>query len=174
MRKQLLNLDDKELDKRDYSVIPIGWANLQLFDYQGRLREGEYSIRLWPGAANPHGTTASCPDGPRLQLQFDKAQVGRYHMAHPLPPAKPPVQLSRNVWDVLDEIVASDALYEPVEEEKKLLWACRHALKVKPSALSKLLLSVQWGEPAQVAEMHSLLPQWAPLSASQVRATWPY
>jgi phosphatidylinositol-4,5-bisphosphate 3-kinase len=47
-------------------------------------------------------------------------------------------------------------------EDKALLWKMRHMLTGTPSALPKLLRSVDWTKPLQKAEAHRLLAAWTP------------
>jgi hypothetical protein len=36
--------------------LPLGWVNFPLFDFNGRLRQGYHSLRLWQSIPNPTGT----------------------------------------------------------------------------------------------------------------------
>ncbi|CAM9241184.1 unnamed protein product, partial [Choristocarpus tenellus] len=70
----------------------------------------------------------------------------------------------------IDAIVSSHALGDNLKmEEKDLLWRFRYCLTDDKKALTKLLLSVDWGVEGEVAQVPGLLEQWrerAPIDVS--------
>ena len=64
----------------------------------------------------------------------------------------------------LKELIERDPLYEMNADDKELLWAHRHFILSSAQALPKFLQCVSWTAIDRVAEMHSLLHRWAPLS----------
>ena len=60
----------------------------------------------------------------------------------------------------LQNIVQCSMLKKLDDREKRLVWKNRKLLTNYPRALPKLLLSVQWDQPDDVAEVHMLLYMW--------------
>jgi phosphatidylinositol-4,5-bisphosphate 3-kinase len=67
----------------------------------------------------------------------------------------------------LKELICSDPLTELSPADRKLLWDMRFLCKTKPEALTKVLLSADWTDPAVVEEAHELLGSWVPPTPKQ-------
>jgi hypothetical protein len=79
--------------------------------------------------------------------------------------------------DRLGELAEKDLLYPLSTADKELIWNNRYFLRNKPGALSKVLQSVHWTEPAIVAEAQRLLQHWGnvtPEAALQVGRNFPH
>ena len=160
--------------------IPLAWVNLNVFDYNGRLRAGPHALQCWlvDGALddtlNFMGTTVENPDSQSPILHIELA-------AYPLPVQYPnfgemaaaavrPASCAPSMpagRDQLLKIIDMDPLAELDDQDMELLWQGRDFLSGYPHSLPKLLKSVKWNSHESVAQMLTLLRSWAPLPPEQ-------
>ncbi|ESS65610.1 phosphatidylinositol 3-kinase 2 [Trypanosoma cruzi Dm28c] len=165
-------------------VFFLGYASVQIFDYMACMQTGKLDMRLWSTKkkANP-----MCP----IPKNSNKNDMG-FSLIFPsfnkpvvIPKVAPPDSKRRD-WEQqlldsdlclvgnlreskieqlrqLKRILASDPLTELTTIDKVLLWKHRGELILRPRALAKFLLAVNWLRPYAVYEAHTILPQWAPL-----------
>lgn len=166
------------------SFFFLGSASVQLFDYLARMRMGRLDLCLWGGRkkANP-----MCP----IPLNPNKNDIGlslvfpTFHKIVVIPGGPPPLHKKRNFEQQfldnelqlaeklreskieqlkqLKRILISDPLTKLTFSDKVLLWKHREELVMRPTALVKFLLAVNWLQPYAVYETHALLGRWAPL-----------
>eukprot|EP01091_Cochliopodium_minus_P009002 TRINITY_DN2134_c2_g1_i2.p1 TRINITY_DN2134_c2_g1~~TRINITY_DN2134_c2_g1_i2.p1 ORF type:complete len:1422 (+),score=367.59 TRINITY_DN2134_c2_g1_i2:21-4286(+) len=146
---------------------PMASVMFPLIDYKDRLRTGAYKFAMTPyGKANP---LSSVPNYDaklfKLNMDFMTQEMG-------IPVVYIPLQIKRRTQqilvptskekEVLDRLLQEDPLYLLSVEEKELLWKYRFYCTKPPYhlVLPKILLSVKWTEPIQVAEIHLLLKIW--------------
>eukprot|EP01113_Clastostelium_recurvatum_P032806 TRINITY_DN4264_c0_g1_i2.p1 TRINITY_DN4264_c0_g1~~TRINITY_DN4264_c0_g1_i2.p1 ORF type:complete len:1541 (+),score=313.05 TRINITY_DN4264_c0_g1_i2:38-4660(+) len=176
--------DDKATDRR-----VVGWVNLLMFSHCDRLQMGVRQLNVWPGRkANPTGTCMSNyrdSEPARLTIelyQFPAPVVFRRNSLIDVPFHEP--LPNRSDLDVIDyaspresdkekieRIMAQDPLYKLTSDDKRLLWTFRYYCRTFPHALPKVLLSVEWTQPAAVREAHRLLiiyPALAPADALEL------
>lgn len=168
--------------KKRREPLSLGWANLQLFDFNDRLMNEKVSLNLWPlpqgmdDLLNYVGLPGSNPDQetPCLEIEFDR-------LSHPVsyPPEKqiedlalyaigkespliyldtPQIQTKERA--MVDDITSRDPLSEISEQEKDILWKLREYCIKVPQSLPKLLQSVKWNEREYVAQLYMLLRRW--------------
>ena len=65
----------------------------------------------------------------------------------------------------IEFLVNTDPLFILSDEDKHLLWGCRHALVSIPLALPKVCMCIDWTKPVLVRELHRLLALWVPPTA---------
>ncbi|CAM9917228.1 unnamed protein product [Phaeothamnion confervicola] len=107
------------------------------------------------------------------ELEEDNPVENKYRkLAHKLLRGlvDPELRPNKKEREALDRVINSHSLDDHLRmEEKDLLWKFRHCLTDDRKALTKLLLSVDWGVEAEVAQMGELLAQWrerAPIDVS--------
>ncbi|PRP74067.1 hypothetical protein PROFUN_08691 [Planoprotostelium fungivorum] len=141
--------------------IPLGWVNRSVFDYNGVLRHGPATLRLWPDSkANPIGTCAFNPIKNSLTVYIvsPKPKQADSHFE----PVQPDVVRIKS-------LVSRDPLQEFNKEEKSLMWQWRDWIrKQHPDALPKICQCVDWSSPEQVRDIHYRLKRWPPLPAGRV------
>lgn len=65
---------------------------------------------------------------------------------------------------MLQQLIKRDALnWSFNEQEKEVLMVCRHHYKSIPDALPIFLAAVDWSDPSQVSEAHTMLKIWEPM-----------
>ena len=140
--------------------FPVAWVNTQLFDAEGRFRLGSYKLRMWKDeSATILGTTDNNPDptAPILILEFINCPLPIIH-----PTSFPEVSAPNDHETPTEQdeplffkLMESDPLYFISETEKKLIWGYRwYSLITYPHSLAKVMLSVDWHNPAFVKEAH--------------------
>jgi len=80
----------------------------------------------------------------------------------------PPTQNASNKdlnLERLNELLRFDplAIRHYKDEDKELLRKCKKYYKHQSEKLINYLFAINWGEPAQVAEVYTTLAEWAPL-----------
>ncbi len=159
---------------RGTARAPIGWVNVQLFDYQHELRTGRLSLPLWFNEeANPIGTCVSnSASMTLLYLELD---------AYDLPVVFPTESLDRPLFDVEPSKIEEDAgmlraelaavaalakrdsLYQLNSEERALIWKFRRQLVASRRGLTKLIVSCPYDSYSDVQEMYRILAAWPPM-----------
>ncbi|KAG5483263.1 hypothetical protein LSCM1_04804 [Leishmania martiniquensis] len=176
----------RRTDEQGFSVLFLGTAATQLFDYAAKMRMGTGRICLWDGKtrANPIGLNSINPDVNACTFEvefpcFDKPVV--------FPSGRPPRQkkedAQRNLEDreaalsshlinnhveqlrQLKRVLAYDPLEHLTSDDKTILWKYREMLLDRPQAMAKVLSAVNWLMPFDVYEAHCLLRRWRPLAA---------
>eukprot|EP00029_Vermamoeba_vermiformis_P008360 TRINITY_DN3889_c0_g1_i1.p1 TRINITY_DN3889_c0_g1~~TRINITY_DN3889_c0_g1_i1.p1 ORF type:complete len:1634 (-),score=443.27 TRINITY_DN3889_c0_g1_i1:6-4907(-) len=147
----------------------IAWCNMRVFDYRGLAFTGPQSHPLWIGGdADVMAPLLEVPDGPKVHFEVESYD---YPVMFPNidlhdEVLKSPLEdqhyeaLPRNILPRLQELINTDPLYRPSDEEKQMLWRFRSWCKTQPKAVAKFLLSVPWGDPLVSIEVYSLLQQW--------------
>ena len=156
--------------KREH--VPLAWVNINLFDYNGKMRTGTQELNCWlvDGALddtlNFIGTTVENPD--RESALVLHVELERYSspVVYPsfsdtapvLPPPNKP--LPPNSTYQLMKIIEMDPLAEFEDQDLELLWNHRNHLTQYPHALPKLLKAVKWNSREHVHSMLVLLKSW--------------
>ncbi|ESL08953.1 phosphatidylinositol 3-kinase 2 [Trypanosoma rangeli SC58] len=169
----------------EYHMRPVfflGVTSVQLFNYLTYMQTGKLEMRLWgtKKKANP-----MCP----IPSNLNKNDMGvslvfpTFNKPVFIPNVAPPTT-KRHDWEqqlfaselcldenlreskveqlkLLKRILVSDPLTELTASDKVLLWKHREELLMRPRALSKFLLAVNWLQPYAAYEAHSLLKRWA-------------
>eukprot|EP01094_Clydonella_sp_ATCC50884_P017484 TRINITY_DN305_c4_g1_i2.p1 TRINITY_DN305_c4_g1~~TRINITY_DN305_c4_g1_i2.p1 ORF type:complete len:1223 (+),score=346.10 TRINITY_DN305_c4_g1_i2:455-3670(+) len=150
----------------------IGWVNVQLFDHRGYLLSGIHELALWSlTPANPLGTPAqnrTDPDGVKIVLGFPEytgdAAVVFPSLASLLKRSHHNTSEQGEPYSpMLEQVLAKDPMHTLSANEREMVWNHRKLLTARPAALSKLLLSVDWCNPAMSREAIALIGQWLPL-----------
>lgn len=163
--------------KRDQ--IPLAWVNVNIFDYNGRLRSGAHALQCWSVDTTLHdtlnfmGTTVENPDPqcPILHVEFTSFQRPVQYpsfeeMASIVRPPSAQTFLPA-ARDQLHKIIDMDPLAELDDQDMEALWRNREYLASVPHSLPKLLKSVKWNNCQSVAQMLTLLRSWTPLPPEQ-------
>jgi len=155
------------LNNRD---IPLGWVNITAFDYNGMLRSGDHTLRMWPDdKSNPIGTCVSNPinTAPMIFIKIPKVkQLMRPTEKNIIENDNNEEPVSSVEIDILS-ILSRDPLQDIKIEEKVLLWHWRDWIKRKyPESLPKICLCVNWSNPSQVRDLHYRLKKWPLLCVS--------
>ena len=168
----------------------LGWANLQLMDYQGRFVSGKRAIALWqhqPGASeslNPLGTTELNRSRDAPQLEIELPDFCRY-VAYPAAPvlrvfvddlerreSQPGAShFNRHSATLMDdtpldleELQHRDPLSELSTSEQDALWNARQAVRRDaPQLLPRIVESVRWHTRIEVCILYGLLRHWPTL-----------
>ncbi|CAH3118738.1 unnamed protein product [Porites lobata] len=175
----------KTKSKKREETIPVAWVNTTLFDYQGKLRQGQLRLFAWPvpetmaDQLNPVGTVVSNIDtvtSVSLDLEFQG-----YSNAVVYPSIDTVTELAAkstnaNIFgnpgesqlEKLTHIVNREPLAPIFEQEKELVWERRIDVREHfPHALAKLLCCVKWNCKEDVALMQILLQTWPKLEPEQ-------
>ncbi|RNF26960.1 putative phosphatidylinositol 3-kinase 2 [Trypanosoma conorhini] len=176
----------------EYHVSPVfflGVASVQLFDYLSYMQTGKVNLRLW-GTKKKANPMCLIPNNLNKNDMLFSLTFPTFNKPVLIPNAAPP-DSKRNEWEhrlleselclhenlreskieqlkQLKRILASDPLTELTTSDKVLLWKHREELIMRPRALAKFLLAVNWLQPYAVYEAHSLLKRWAPLQPMDV------
>lgn len=153
---------------------PVGWVNLQLFDYKHELQCGVVSLPLWTNdEANPIGTCVpnSARGVPVLYLELNSYGLPVVFPTEPLDriaaaslaPVPVDQTLERTQLQQAVAITKKDSLYQLSPDEKALIWKFRAQLAASKRGLTKLILSVPCDSYTHVQEMHHILAAWPPL-----------
>lgn len=170
------------IPRRRKETMSLGWANLQLFDFNDRLLNEKVSLNLWPQPQgmdellNYVGLPGSNPDieTPCLEVEFDRfrdpvsypSEREIEDLANKAISRETPLvyldtqQLQGKEQAMVDDIVSRDPLSEISEQEKEVLWKLREYCITKPQSLPKLLQAVKWNESEYVAQMYMMLRRW--------------
>jgi hypothetical protein len=148
--------------KSKKEMRPVGGLAIQLFDWQGQFRSGSKIVSMWSGPPNKIGVCSA-------NDSFDSIGTVFFSLPVYLPrPPQPPVAAAISVVDpspddskILLKIYESDVLYRPDAAQCELLWRYRHWAMRYPTALSKVLLSVNWASSGMVEAAVALLHDWA-------------
>ncbi|XP_029206897.2 phosphatidylinositol 4,5-bisphosphate 3-kinase catalytic subunit beta isoform-like [Acropora millepora] len=171
-------------NKRSES-IPVAWVNTTLFDYQGKLRQGELQLFAWPvpetmaDQLNPVGTVVSNIDtvtSVSLYLEFQRYSNAVVYPSFDTVAELAAQHINANIFgnaeqsqlDKLKQIVNREPLAPIFEQEKDLVWERRIDVREHfPHALAKLLCCVKWNSRQDVAMMQILLQTWPKLESEQ-------
>ncbi len=158
---------------------PIGWVNLQLFDYKHELRQGQVALSLWQDdQANPIGT---CVPNPAVTAAVLILEMDTYALPIVFPTTSLKDdggglggstgegqeenddggnvrQLARAI-----QLLDQDSLYQLSKEECALLWKFRTQVIVAKKGLAKLIVACPYDNFRAVQELHRIVDQWAPL-----------
>ncbi|KAI0224779.1 Phosphatidylinositol 4,5-bisphosphate 3-kinase catalytic subunit alpha [Lamellibrachia satsuma] len=155
----------------------LAWGNVNLFDFNNRLRNDKFSLNLWPipqgfdDLLNPIGVPGSNPnnDSPCLEVEFDRfGQPVSFPQDSQIEEYAATLEQPREVVDdtnqELIEIIRRDALADLSVQDKELLWKLRRQCLRIPDSLPKLLAAVKWNSRDVVAQLYMLLKQWPVIS----------
>ena len=151
---------------------PLGWAAVQLFNFQGILVSGTHLLGLWPyDKANPLGTCTSNllhPMSVILQVEFE-----RYLADIVFPDFKETTWMhcdgtdrcvpQSTARDVYKHILEKDLFNELKPMESELLWEHRQYCMSNPKALPLILSAAPSWEYQCLPDIYSLLAGWAPM-----------
>eukprot|EP01063_Lacrimia_lanifica_P008012 TRINITY_DN1514_c0_g2_i1.p1 TRINITY_DN1514_c0_g2~~TRINITY_DN1514_c0_g2_i1.p1 ORF type:complete len:1150 (+),score=399.61 TRINITY_DN1514_c0_g2_i1:130-3579(+) len=176
--------EEKEEEENAPAFGFLGWVNYQIFDHTDYLRQGAQVIRLWVQneKANPIGVVATPKnDGSTAAKRNMTVMLALPKFARPIryPHGTVPAAMRRdmiarqkqmmnelepgkrkNLVNQLRQVrtlIQQDPLYELGDIDKLLLWQFRNDLITSPTALPKVLMSVDWASPAAVQEIIDLL-----------------
>lgn len=170
------------VSKRRREPSSLGWANLQLFDFNDRLLIDKVSLNLWPltqgmdELLNYVGLPGSNPDKETmcLEVEFDRysppisypsdKQIQELaaiaaHKESPLIYLDTP-QIQMKEQAMVDDIISRDPLSEISEQEKEILWKLREYCIQRPQSLPKLLQAVKWYDRENVAQLYMMINRW--------------
>lgn len=176
----------KKKNTKDFN--PIGWVNMPVFDFKGRLPRGDRVLPLWQfeelqldELCYPIGTVALNPlghDATKLSISFPDYNI-RSSIAFPPydivkecaaenmepggTPGSPNMKVSKSLIEQLDMALHQDELFE---QDKDLIWLLRYEVRERyPHQLSCLLQAVKWNNHVDVAKMSVLLESWPTLES---------
>jgi len=157
--------------------VLLGFVTLQLVDHRNHLISGQHTLRLWTVPAEKsvldelfficRGATRenlSSAKTPVLQVKFDEFALPV--LSRPIIAvakdafAEKALVLDSKLREQLSTIISKDILEPLSEEEKNLLWQARKLYIDQPHILPKVLLCVDWTDPAMANSARALLSQW--------------
>ncbi|XP_065186967.1 phosphatidylinositol 4,5-bisphosphate 3-kinase catalytic subunit beta isoform-like [Sycon ciliatum] len=156
--------------KREH--VPLAWVNINLFDYNGKMRTGTQELNCWlvDGALddtlNFIGTTVENPDKESALVLHIELERHQQPIVYPsfseMPPELPilPKPMPPNVTQQLMKIIELDPLAELEDQDLELVWNHRSQLAAYPHSLPKLLKAVKWNNREHVSRMLVLLQSW--------------
>eukprot|EP01105_Mastigella_eilhardi_P022863 TRINITY_DN5698_c0_g3_i3.p1 TRINITY_DN5698_c0_g3~~TRINITY_DN5698_c0_g3_i3.p1 ORF type:complete len:1313 (+),score=251.70 TRINITY_DN5698_c0_g3_i3:557-3940(+) len=163
--------------RKHQAPIPLGWSSISIFDHNGIVRQGLFTLSLWPYTqAPPFGTFSQNPAHKAVKVIVEmpttphpiiynhptQAQFTAQDRDYKELLEKPPQNFDAAE---LEQALVADPLNELTGQQKFLLWKYRHSLRLRhPACLPKFLQSVQWHNPEARLEALKLLDAWVPLS----------
>ncbi|KAF6216879.1 hypothetical protein GE061_001229 [Apolygus lucorum] len=161
--------------------VELGWASIQLFDYNGYINQGNFLLSIWPAdnskkigpAPNP-GTHPLGDSDPILDIQLPDCG---YEVSFPeIDTLEKPKSYDFDSLDCatqqqLLDTINQDCFANPKVTEREVLWEKRHYLLNHPQALPKVLLAAQNWDFSCLPDLHSMVHYWAemdPVSALQL------
>jgi phosphatidylinositol-4,5-bisphosphate 3-kinase len=146
---------------------PIGTYNFPVFQFNGWMSAGEFTRKMWLG----HGldfflTTCESNEKDPIKLQFSLppfyAPIGFVPIATPrvFPPT--PGGMTEGAAARVAALAAADPLEVLSDDDRALLWKWRAQILNQSALLPFLLLSVNYADPAQVAEVPLILSSLDP------------
>eukprot|EP01102_Stenamoeba_stenopodia_P020703 TRINITY_DN8172_c0_g1_i5.p1 TRINITY_DN8172_c0_g1~~TRINITY_DN8172_c0_g1_i5.p1 ORF type:complete len:1732 (-),score=326.42 TRINITY_DN8172_c0_g1_i5:97-5292(-) len=139
---------------------PLGWANIQIFDYAGAMRSGYHQLRMWRREkANPVGTCDNCFEEGALLLNLEFMKPPLPICFFPIPAAVGTSKISmpedEATINKLERLLSADPLEEFSVEDRQLLWTYKtFYLVTRPECLPKILLATPWTNPFEVQEAY--------------------
>ncbi|KAL3279433.1 hypothetical protein HHI36_016944 [Cryptolaemus montrouzieri] len=168
--------ENNDPNQMKYKQEEIGWASIQLFDYDGIMARGSMLLSIWPKEANfiygpapPKGSHCD-PDHPMLGLEIDCSFLVRY------PPLEDPdysivkgdfSSLDQQTQEQLLDMSEMDMLEKVPSDMREVLWEKRHYLHHMPECLPKVLLAAHSWEFSCLPDLHGMLHAWKPLTPIQ-------
>ncbi|KAF0298151.1 Phosphatidylinositol 4-phosphate 3-kinase C2 domain-containing subunit alpha [Amphibalanus amphitrite] len=161
----------------------VGWAALQMFDFEGILAEGGYVLPLWPpeamkelGPAPFPGTHPSADKCTAITVDLP-SMCSRARVR--FPPVESNPTSSRKEFSSLDvdtqtlllDTLETDLFTQVPADRREILWDRRHYLYDEPAALPRVLLAAHSWEWACLPDLHSMVQSWgdlAPVDAIQL------
>ena len=160
--------------------VPLGWCAFLIMDYKGRLRTGEFRLRLWEGRANPIGTcmenTTSAFSPPVITISIPQKEClvvfeGDEAIEAVVAAAKAKGAEIEEEWSIpklrtedvalYKATLAADSLTDLSRAAAKTMWDYREMIrKTKPRAVAKVLRAVDWTIPEMAHAAHQLLAAW--------------
>nr|XP_014285368.1 phosphatidylinositol 4-phosphate 3-kinase C2 domain-containing subunit beta isoform X2 [Halyomorpha halys] len=165
----------QKLVEETIQKVELGWAAIQLFNYNGELVQGSYMLPFWEGERSKRLGPAPGPGthpygdvdpviGIELQdygcdIKFPKIEI------HPIPPdgVYDFCSLDLNTQQQLLEIISQDTFSNPMDVDREIMWEKRHYLLNHPQALPKVLLAAHSWDYSCLQDLHSMLHSWAAL-----------
>ncbi|XP_044761430.1 phosphatidylinositol 4-phosphate 3-kinase C2 domain-containing subunit alpha [Coccinella septempunctata] len=154
----------------------IGWASVQLFDYDGFMVQGSMLLSIWPkesnfiyGPAPPAGSNCD-PDHSIIGIDVNSPVAIRYPT---LDDSEYSVvkgdfsSLDQQTQEQLLDINEMDMLEKVPPDIREVLWEKRHYLYHLPHCLPKVLLAAHSWEYSCLPDLHGILHAWTPLSPIQ-------
>lgn len=180
------------IDKQTQLVqSELGWASLQLFNFERLLAQGTFLLNLWPPETEKQvGPTPDCGSHPYADT-CPLLSIELPELSTPIIfPAKIPVQLpprqdynfndldyitQQQLLDVCDQDIIT--FTELPAQEREVLWEKRHYLSEIPGALPKVFLAAHSWEFACLPGLYGLLRTWkkpSPMDVLQLFLPWYY
>jgi phosphatidylinositol-4,5-bisphosphate 3-kinase catalytic subunit alpha/beta/delta len=163
------------ISKKKREFFSIGWVSLNLFDFKGRLLNGNKKIYLWHPLQSSSLSYESLsevsgqnPDKDYIRVHLDFLRSDRNIIYPQIEEIKNFIKKTSDISQddcfdciyalendnsLLENILNKDALAELSEQEKNVLWRRREDCLNYPSALPKLYQAVKWTNPKDVAEV---------------------
>ncbi|XP_045492000.1 phosphatidylinositol 4-phosphate 3-kinase C2 domain-containing subunit alpha [Colias croceus] len=174
----------------------LGWAAVQMFDYDGMLASGSYIVSLWPSACDrrlgPAPHPAHAPPLPCPTLNIEIPSYNRLGVKWVEAEEKPIAVEDLPSFDSLDGHTQSQLLhlieqgaYQRMPTEcREILWEKRQYLVELPGAMPLVLLAATnwygehrqqlvsllqlWEKPSPLNAMHLLLPCFPDLAVRKL------
>ncbi|KAK9879212.1 hypothetical protein WA026_004058 [Henosepilachna vigintioctopunctata] len=165
--------ENNDPNQLKYKQEEIGWASVQLFDYDGTMAQGSMLLSVWPKESNyiygpaPPAGSHSDPDHPMLGLEINSnvrikfpSLVGSDYSV-----VKADFNsLDQQTQEQLLDISEMDMLEKVPSDMREVLWEKRHYLYHIPECLPKVLLAAHSWEYTCLPDLHGMLYSWKPLS----------
>ncbi|CAH0717341.1 unnamed protein product, partial [Brenthis ino] len=182
------NKEGEESRDVQFEQVELGWAAIQLFDYDGMLASGHYVLPLWPACCDrrigpaPHPLHAPPQPYPVVNIEIPiytrtgvKWTSGEEDKQK-LPPEDLPKfdSLDGHTQSQLLHLIEQGAYQRMPTEGREILWEKRQYLVELPGALPLVLLAAttwsgeqreqlaaliqRWERPTPLNSMHLLLP----------------
>ncbi|CAH2091791.1 unnamed protein product [Euphydryas editha] len=166
-----------------FEQVELGWASIQLFDYDGMLSSGHYVLPLWPARCErrtgpaPHALHAPPPPHPVVNIEIPiytrtgvkwtnvDEERQKLFSSEDLPKFD---SLDGNTQLQLLHLIEQGPYQRMPTECREILWEKRQYLVELPSALPLVLLAATSWSGEQRAQLVALLRRWArpsPLNA---------
>lgn len=152
----------------------LGWASLQLFNFEQYLAQGIFLLNLWPPETEKQvGPAPDCGSHPSddacALLSIELPELSTPIIFPKKIPVQPPPRQDYNFQDLdyitqqqLMDICDQDVFTftEMPPQEREVLWEKRYYLSTIPGALPKVLLAAHSWEFACLPALYGLLQSW--------------
>nr|ACT98281.1 pi3k-like protein [Schmidtea mediterranea] len=154
-----------EKTERGGNEVLLGWANINIFNYFGKLIEGSIDLNLWPfekiqdnGYFNPGGSTDSYKNRNSVILSINISKVNYYYQEQsPVRIMGSPIS---STIQRIKAIIDRDWLYELSEQDIDYLRSNLENCLWVPESLPRLAKSIRWNNVTEVNLFYSLLSKW--------------
>ncbi|KAG7163556.1 Phosphatidylinositol 4-phosphate 3-kinase C2 domain-containing subunit alpha-like [Homarus americanus] len=163
---------ENKVEQTQYIREELGWAAIQCFSFEGHLSQGYHLLTLWPMASDKRlGPAPYSSDHPQVHgcavLSVELVDFGGEVVFPEVTPQEPKKlefsSLDSNTQQLLSDIIERDifTFNKGSVEDREILWEKRHYLHEEPFALAKVLLAAHSWDVSCLADLHSLVKNWA-------------